>query len=74
MNGVAVRAVRISKGMTQEDFAKILNVSRSCIAAVESGFRPVSPALRIKIAQTFGTGEDITEAITRARESEKLAL
>lgn len=74
MSGEAVKAVRISKGMSQPEFAEALKVSRSCIAAVESGHRPVSSALRIKIAQNFGTGEDIIEAITRAKESVKLAL
>lgn len=74
MSGEAVKAIRISKGMTQPEFADALNVSRSCIAAVESGHRPVSQTLRFKIAQTFGTGDDILEAITRAKESAKLAL
>ncbi|WP_110930589.1 helix-turn-helix transcriptional regulator [Paenibacillus bouchesdurhonensis] len=74
MSGDAVRAIRISQNMVQNEFAQALNVSRSCIAAVESGHRPVSHALRIKIAQKFGTGDEIIEAITRAKESAKLAL
>lgn len=74
MSGEAVRAIRISKDMTQPVFAAMLNVSTSCIGAVESGHRAVSHKLRTKIAQTFGTGDDIIEAIARAKDANKLAL
>lgn len=74
MTGEAVRAVRILKNMSQPEFAAVLKVSKSCIAMVESGQRAVSDKLRIKIAQEFGTGDDVTEAIVRAKESTKLVL
>lgn len=74
MDGLGVRGIRIKLNMTQEDFAKALGVSQACISDVENGRRNVSRGLRIKIAQRFGTGEDIIEAITRAKESAKLAL
>ncbi|TLS53386.1 helix-turn-helix transcriptional regulator [Paenibacillus antri] len=74
MSGDAVRAIRISKNMSQPEFAEVLNVSRSCIDAVESGRRAVSRKLRIKIAQTFGVDDEIIEAIARAKDSNKLAL
>jgi transcriptional regulator with XRE-family HTH domain len=74
VSGEAVRAIRISKDMTQPEFAAVLRVSKSCIAAVESGHRAVSANLRVKIAQTFGCGPDIIEAIARAKDSDKLAL
>ncbi|MNP82749.1 helix-turn-helix protein [compost metagenome] len=60
--------------MTQSQFAKALGVGQTCISDVENGRRRVSPDLRIRIAQRFGTGEDIVEAIERAKESAKLAL
>ncbi|GAA0134738.1 hypothetical protein YSY43_15780 [Paenibacillus sp. YSY-4.3] len=74
MNGLAVRGIRTKLDMTQNEFAKELGVSQACICAVENGHRNVSSGLRIKIAQRFGTGDEIIEAITRAKESAKLAL
>lgn len=74
MNGETVRAIRIYKEMTQPEMAALLKVSTSTIAAVENGHRIVSDNLRIRIAQTFGAGDDILEAIARAKESERLAL
>lgn len=74
MSGEDVRAIRISRNMTQTEFAAYLRVSRSTIGIVESGHRPVSDNLRIRIAQTFGCGEDVIEAIARAKNSAKLAL
>ncbi|MCM3497669.1 MULTISPECIES: helix-turn-helix transcriptional regulator [Paenibacillus] len=74
MNAGTVKAIRLSQNMSQQDFADALRVSRQCITAVECGYRAVSSNLRIRIAQTFGTGPDIVEAIERAKESEKLAL
>lgn len=74
MNGEAVRAIRISKNMTQPEFAAVLKVSRSCIVAVENGYRAVSENLRIRIAQTFGGDDDVTEAMARAKEFGKLSL
>ncbi|WP_339274485.1 helix-turn-helix transcriptional regulator [Paenibacillus sp. FSL W8-0426] len=72
MDAQAVRAIRISQNMKQVEFAKALSVSKSCIAAVENGYRPVSTKLRIKIAQIFGLDSDVLTAIQRAKESDKL--
>ncbi|OMF73024.1 helix-turn-helix domain-containing protein [Paenibacillus glucanolyticus] len=74
MNGIAVRGIRIMLGMTQAEFAETLRISQSHISDVENGRRGVTSNLRIKIAQTFGTGPNIIEAIERAKESERLAL
>lgn len=73
MDATAVRAIRIKLGYTQEQFANKLGVSRSLIASVEAGLRAVSVKLRIKVAQLAGTGDDIVEAIDRARYSVRLA-
>ncbi|WP_223068100.1 helix-turn-helix transcriptional regulator [Paenibacillus caui] len=74
MDGMGVRGIRIMAGMTQAEFADALGVSQSLVSDVENGRRAVSRDLRIKIAQTFGTGDDIMTAIARAKESGKLAL
>jgi antitoxin HigA-1 len=74
MSGEAVRAIRIKHNMTQPEFAARLKVSKSCIAAVETGHRAVSDKLRTKIAQTFGVGDDIIEAIAAAKAMKKLTL
>lgn len=74
MDGMAVKAIRLKKGLTQVQFAAMLNVSASCIAAVESGHRAVSHNLRIKIAQAVGMGDEIIQAIVAAKASQTLAL
>ncbi|KOY12601.1 helix-turn-helix transcriptional regulator [Paenibacillus xylanivorans] len=74
MDGSGVRGIRVMAGMTQAQFAEALNVSQSCVSDVENGRRNVSRDLRIKLAQVFGTGDDVLMAIQRAKESDKLAL
>lgn len=72
MDSTAVRAIRIKLGYTQEQFAAQLGVSRSLIASVEAELRAVSLKLQIKIAQFVGVGDEIVEAIQRARFSSTL--
>ncbi|MEK5415425.1 MULTISPECIES: helix-turn-helix transcriptional regulator [unclassified Paenibacillus] len=74
MDGEGVRGIRIMAGMTQAAFADTLGVSQALVSDVECGRRAVSRDLRIKIAQVFGTGDDVMTAIQRAKESGKLAL
>lgn len=74
MDGSGVRGIRVMAGMTQSQFAETLNVSQSCVSDVENGRRNVSRDMRIKLAQVFGTGDDVIEAIRRAKDSDKLAL
>lgn len=74
MDGTGVRGVRVMAGMTQSQFGEALGVSQSCVSDVENGRRNVSRDLRIKIAQVFGTGDEVLTAIQRAKESDKLAL
>lgn len=73
MDGEGVRGIRIMAGMTQVA-ADTLGVSQALVSDVECGRRAVSRDLRIKIAQVFGTGDDVMTAIQRAKESGKLAL
>jgi transcriptional regulator with XRE-family HTH domain len=73
MDAIAVRAIRLQCGETQAEFAARLGVSRSLVAAVECELRAVSLQLRIKIAQLVGVGDEVIEAIDRARYSNRLA-
>jgi transcriptional regulator with XRE-family HTH domain len=74
MNREALRAIRIYNDMTQSEYAAALGVSQSCVASAESGYRSVSDKLRVRVAQRFGMGADVLEAIQRAKASAKLAL
>ncbi|MEC0253620.1 helix-turn-helix transcriptional regulator [Paenibacillus lautus] len=73
MDSMAVRAIRIKMGFTQEQFAAQLGVSRSLIASVETGIRAVSLKLQIKIAQLGGIDREMVEAVERARYASILA-
>lgn len=73
MDSMAVRAIRIKMGFTQEQFAAQLGVSRSLIASVETGMRAVSLKLQIKIAQLVGIDREMVEAVERARYASILA-
>lgn len=46
--------LRTAKGLTQEDLAKILGVSRQTIIAMEKGNYVPSVLLAIKVADYFG--------------------
>lgn len=74
MDGIGVKGIRLAFGLSQIQFSEKLGLSQGFISDVENGRRPVSQELRIRIAQVFGTGEDVMQAIARAKESEKLAL
>lgn len=74
MTGLTVRAIRLHYGLSREEFAERLGVSRSTIEAVENGRRKVSTNLRIKIAQTFDLTDDVIAAIERAHKAEKVAI
>ena len=70
-----IRAIRKSKGMTQQEFAAFMEVSSSSIANIENGTREISKAMMKSIVEKCGvnahwllTGEG--EMFTKA-ESEK---
>ncbi len=48
-----IKALRESKGITQEDFASALKVSRQTIIAMEKGNYEPSLGLAIKVARFF---------------------
>lgn len=74
MNSETVRAIRVSKGLSQTAFAKSIGVAESTIAAVESGHRRVSYNLQLRIKQRYGGDEAVEEAFRRAKEFDKMAL
>lgn len=55
---VRLKALREDNDMSQEDLAKILNVSRSALSNYETGFREPDLNLLIKIADYFNTSAD----------------
>ena len=57
-----IKIERALKSITQEDLAKIINVSRQTINAMEAGKYVPSTVLALKIARYFGKKvEDIFE-------------
>ncbi|MCU7618737.1 helix-turn-helix transcriptional regulator [Chryseobacterium sp. PBS4-4] len=57
-----IKIERALKSITQEDLAKIINVSRQTINAMEAGKYVPSTVLALKIARYFGKNvEDIFE-------------
>jgi putative transcriptional regulator len=57
-----IKIERALKGITQEDLAKVISVSRQTINAMEAGKYVPSTVLALKIARYFGKKvEDIFE-------------
>jgi DNA-binding XRE family transcriptional regulator len=74
VNNLTVRAIRLYHGLSQEAFAERLGVSKSTIAAIETGRRRVTKNVQIKIAQKFELTDDLIQAIQRTQEASKLAI
>ena len=49
-----IEAIRKARGITQEDFARLLGVSRQTISSLETGRYNPSIALAYSIAKFFG--------------------
>jgi transcriptional regulator with XRE-family HTH domain len=52
--GTAIRAARFSRGLTQDDLAARLGVTRATIASYETGRRKISAGTLIQIAHLCG--------------------
>jgi len=52
--GQRIRQLRVSKGISQEDFAEMAELHRTYISDVECGERNVSIATAYRIAQALG--------------------
>jgi transcriptional regulator with XRE-family HTH domain len=53
--GTAIRAARFSRGLTQDDLAVRLGLTRATIASYETGRRKIPAATLIQIAHLCGT-------------------
>jgi len=52
--GMLLQQARKQRGMTQEDGAKLIDVSRTTMIAIEKGDRRLQPAELIKLARAYG--------------------
>lgn len=49
MNGNLFKVLRMKEGMTQEEFANHLGISRSLVAGIEQGRQPISDLVRARL-------------------------
>jgi transcriptional regulator with XRE-family HTH domain len=49
MNGKLFKVLRMKEGMTQEEFANHLGISRSLVAGIEQGRQPISDHVRARL-------------------------
>jgi len=52
--GARVAVIRKEKGLTQQEFARMLGTSGSALSFMERGRRPVSPAMASRMAKALG--------------------
>ena len=50
--------LRLKKKMTQDEFAELLGLSQSTVAAIEKGRRPISDSVRAKLAELGAVDDD----------------
>lgn len=56
--GARIRQLRISKGLTQEQLAEKINVSRTYIAKIENGLQTGPIEIAIELAELFDVSLD----------------
>ncbi|MCR8937643.1 helix-turn-helix transcriptional regulator [Brevibacillus laterosporus] len=74
MDAVTLRAIRVHFGLTQQQFAKRLGMSKSAISAVETGKREITGSLRVKIARAFEIDDSLIDTIHKAKVAEQLVF
>lgn len=52
--GDALRGLRTREGITQQQLADTLGIAQSRVAQLESGARPISPAMAKRIGKAYG--------------------
>lgn len=52
--GMLLRGLRVREGCTQEEFAKLINVSQANLSKMELGKRPIGKEMAKRIADAFG--------------------
>lgn len=70
-NGDVFRDLRLSKRMTQQQFAEALGVSQSHVAHVEAGRRDISRSIQIRLAQIIDVDASLS-FFERLREIERI--
>lgn len=68
MNKNVFKAMRLYKGMSQKQFAELLDLSEATVANIESGVRPISDRTRARIATNIDVGEDFSSFLLRFQE------
>jgi DNA-binding XRE family transcriptional regulator len=54
VTGMILKNIRVENGLTQEALAKMLSTSRTAVASMERGKRPISKAMAKKLGKVFG--------------------
>lgn len=65
MNAEHFKAIRLSKRLTQKQFADLLGVSRSTVEAIENGRRPISDTVRARLAQEVDASDELFSFLHR---------
>lgn len=68
MNKNVFKAMRLYKGMSQKQFAELLDLSEATVANIEAGVRPISDRTRARIATNIDVGEDFSSFLLRFQE------
>lgn len=72
MNANNFKAIRLKEGMTQKQFADLLGVSDSTIAAIETGRRPISAFVRARLAQRVQFDDESLYFLKKYQEIEQI--
>lgn len=59
MNSKTFKALRIKEGYSQADFATLLGVSESTVAAIETNRRPMSAKVKVRLAQQYELNDEM---------------
>ena len=62
-----LRKIRIDNGITQKEMAKMLGVSRSCVANWELGIREADISIIKKYNELFGHKMDISKTFVKSK-------
>ncbi len=74
MLGDRIYKLRTDRGITQKEFAKILNISNSTLSQYESNLRVPSDDIKIKIATYFDVSLDYLLGITNIKNTETTSV
>lgn len=67
MSGTTLKELRLYIGITQQELADRVGVSKAYISLMESGKKPVSDKVRINIAKYFELDDRFFETMERAK-------